>query len=486
MITILTRFKWQLRAIFALTCLCTFTFASARLDFAAVTLIQLSTDPYTNSSSQHQTEVEPDVFSYGSTLVSAFQVGRFPVRSGGSDNIGWATSTNYGLSWTHGFLPGITIYAGGKFARVSSPSVAYDARYKVWLIGSQAFYPLLIGGGSAQVVSRSTDGLNWDKPVIVTDLGRKLVLDKNWITCDNSVISPYYGNCYDEFDSHRQGDLILMNTSTDGGKTWKGALTTANRGTGIGGQPLVQPNGTVIVPITTLLAPIDETGGPSIPNIYHNNVLVFSSTNGGASWGNTSVIQYIFARKVAGGLRANPITSAAIDGSGKIYIVWPDCRFESKCKADDLVMTTSTNGLTWSSVKRIPIDGIGSGVDHFIPTLGVDTSTSGNTAHLGILYYYYPVASCFPTTCQLDVGYVSSTDGGLTFTHSVQLAGPMKLAWLPRSEEGLMLGDYMGVAFSAGQAHPIFIVASPPVGGVACTSPGAICHEAAFTMSEGL
>src|SRR3954453_8680202 len=39
--------------------------------------LRLSTDPYTNASSQHRTEVEPDSFAFGSTMVAAFQVGRF-------------------------------------------------------------------------------------------------------------------------------------------------------------------------------------------------------------------------------------------------------------------------------------------------------------------------------------------------------------------------------------------------------------------------
>ena len=64
-------------------------------------MLQLSTDPYTNTTSQHKTEVEPDTFSFGSTMVSAFQVGRF--FNGGASNIGFATTTNGGSSFTHGF-----------------------------------------------------------------------------------------------------------------------------------------------------------------------------------------------------------------------------------------------------------------------------------------------------------------------------------------------------------------------------------------------
>src|SRR5215210_8892735 len=64
------------------------------------------TDPYTNSTSQHATAVEPDTFAFGSTLVVAAQVGRF--FDGGASGTGFATSTNGGASFTSGPLPGLT------------------------------------------------------------------------------------------------------------------------------------------------------------------------------------------------------------------------------------------------------------------------------------------------------------------------------------------------------------------------------------------
>src|SRR5438874_43278 len=67
---------------------------------AALALVKISTDPYTNASSQHATEVEPDTFASGSTIVAAFQSGRF--FDGGASNVGWATSSNAGATWTHG------------------------------------------------------------------------------------------------------------------------------------------------------------------------------------------------------------------------------------------------------------------------------------------------------------------------------------------------------------------------------------------------
>ena len=149
--------------------------------YANVTVTQVSHDIYTDAQAQHNTEVEPDTFAFGSTIVSAFQVGR--VFGGGSSNIGWATSTDGGATWTHGYLPGITTNGGGPFGQASDASVAYDAKANVWLISS-----LGISGSTVDVLtSRSTDGgLTWSNPV-TTATGSN---DKNWIVCDDTASQP--------------------------------------------------------------------------------------------------------------------------------------------------------------------------------------------------------------------------------------------------------------------------------------------------------
>src|SRR2546426_719869 len=95
---------------------------------------QISSDPFTqatcaaSATTNHHTEVEPDTYSNGSTIVATFQVGR--VFDGGSCDIGFATSTNNGGAWTNGLLPGTTHFATppGPYDRISDPSVAFDAR----------------------------------------------------------------------------------------------------------------------------------------------------------------------------------------------------------------------------------------------------------------------------------------------------------------------------------------------------------------------
>src|ERR1035438_1548520 len=178
-------------------------------------LTLVSSDSFTVGPGQHATEVEPHMLANGTTLVAAFQTGR--IAPGGSTDIGWATSTDGGTTWTHGSLPGLTTGEGsGPYDAASDPAVAYDAKHGVWMIAS---LPLSNTSQTpAVVVSRSTDGLSWQSPVSADPTAPSS--DKNWIVCDSWASSPHYGNCYLEWDDPLNSGEILMSTSTDGGLTW--------------------------------------------------------------------------------------------------------------------------------------------------------------------------------------------------------------------------------------------------------------------------
>jgi len=401
-------------------------------------LNQISSDPFSVGPGQHATEVEPHLFSNGTTMVAAFQVGR--IAPGGSTDIGWATSTDGGTTWTHGTLPGLTKGEGsGPYDAASDPAVAYDAKHGVWMIASLPLSATL--QVPAVAVSRSTDGgLTWQNPVSVDSTAPSS--DKNWIVCDSWPTSPHYGNCYMEWDDPSNSDQILMSTSSDGGLTWAGAKPTANSARGIGGQPLVQPSGNVIVPIET------------------DTMASFMSTDGGATWTAPVSISNIQSHADAGGIRSGPLPSAAIDGAGTVWVVWEDCRFRASCSTNDLVYSTSADGATWSAVTRIPIDDVTSALDHFIPGIGIDPQTSGASAHVAVHYYYYSQSSCNASSCQLFVGYISSANGGSTWNAPTTLtANPMFLTWLPNSQNGLMVGDYIATAFVNGVPSGVFAVA---------------------------
>ena len=398
-------------------------------------LRRLSADQFSNTTSQHATEVEPSIAGFGSTLVAAFQMGRF--FDGGASGIGFATSNDNGANWQDGLLPGMTVFAGGIYNGVSDPSVAYDQAHGTWLIGSLAIF----GTTDRAVVSRSQDGLNWNDPIAVS---KTRDVDKPWITCDNSQSSPYYGHCYMAWDDPSMNGLIWVSTSADGGQNWSPASTAGDSATGIGGVPVVQPNGTVIVPAS------DDSG---------ERMIAFTSGDGGLTWSSTVIISSISDHLVAGNLRNLALPMSAIDATGLVYVVWPDCRFRTACSSNDIIMSTSSDGITWTQPVQLPIEAVSSTVDHFLPAIAVDPVTGGGSAHLALVYHYYPTANCTELTCSLNIAYVTSQDSGASWSAPTVLAGPITLDWLANTNLGRMVGDYIGVTYSSENSFPAIAVA---------------------------
>ncbi len=444
--------------------------------FAASVPVQIGVDPFTQASchasalTNHHANVEPDSFSNGSTIVAAYQVGR--IYDGGACATGFSTSTDNGATWTSGLLPGLTKWTTtqgvGPFDRATDAAVAYDAQDNVWMISSLV---LTEAGGVKGVgiyTSRSTDGgFTWGTPVAIPNSAGMISPDKNWIVCDNTASSPFYGNCYTEWDDNGAGNRMEMSRSTDGGLTWSVAATNGNGI--IGGQPVVRPDGTVIVPTA---------------NANETAIGAFNSTNGGVSWSATTTIATIKHHSVAGSLREGPLPSAEIDGAGTVYVVWADSRFRTGGKVNDIVISHSLNatGTSWSAVTRIPIDATGSGIDHFIPGLAVNKATSGASAQLGLTYYFYPKRST-----QLSVGFTSSADAGSTWSTPQTIVSGMTSTWAATTSQGRMVGDYISTSYgSDGLAHGIFGAALALTSGTSCSSVLDNCNAPIDTFSPGL
>jgi len=403
-------------------------------------------DPFNDPAGQHATAVEPDTFAFGSTLVVTSQVGR--IFDGGASSTAFATSTDGGATFTSGVLPGLAPNPGDRFNRTTDPVVAFDAKHDVWMISSLG---LTDPGpeGAAVVVNRSTDGgLTWGGPVTVANAGPGQDFDKNWVVCDNTSTSPHFGNCYHEWDDFGDGDRILMSTSSDGGLTWSAPIMTAKRVYGLGGQPVVQRDGDVIVPSA---------------NAFEKAIIAFRSTDGGASWGDEVIVAHVRDHTVPGDMRSGALPSAEVGFDGRVYTVWSDCRFSKGCKTNSLVISSSDDGVNWSAVRRVPIN---DGSEQFIPGIGVKPDTTGQ---LGLTYYFYADPSCGgkkTDPCELSVGYVQSNDGGTSWSNPQTLADPFPVDWAPDTSQGRMVGDYISTSWVGTNAFGAFAVANAPTGTV--------------------
>lgn len=416
---------------------------------------QISVDPLSNPSGQHETAVEPDSFAVGDAVVAAFQIGRW--RTAGASGIGWASSVDGGATWRSGVLPGITAHGSppGPYTRSSDPAVAYDSAHGVWLISVLA---LLDGPGgssdellSALITSRSPDGLSWSSPVVTAPTQDHYAHDKNWIVCDNGARSRLRGRCYVTWTAV-VGNLqvLAVASSTDGGAGWS-PPTIVTSIAGSGWQPLVQPDGTLVIVFVTSRA-LEAT----------------RSTDGGKSF-STPVTIASLRDSPTPGLRAPSLPSAELDANGRITVGWPDCRFRPSCgrgvSPTDLVTSSSSDGSRWTRVRRVPTGPDLNGLAHLLVGLGVDPSTSGARARIGIAFYVLAPRGC-TEDCRLAPFFVSSSDNGEGWSTPQPLAPAQPLSSYPEAGTTRFLGDYISTSFvSGGVAVPVFGGALRPFDG---------------------
>jgi hypothetical protein len=387
--------------------------------------------------SQHQTEVEPSVAAWGSTAVATFQVGRF--ANGGASGIGWATSTDSGRTWRSGILPQLTAASTppGDAPRASDPSVAYDAAHRTWLISTLVLGASFTGLG----ISRSGDGATWSAPVPAARVSSTtLGYDKEWIACDNTSTSRFYGSCYLAYTDLSTPRLAVQ-VSRDGGATW-GVPVTATTQFGAeveGALPLIQPDGAL-----TIVFNVSEAGMYSVRSA--DGAATFSSPVGIAPIGQASQPF----------LRAPPIPTGAVDASGRIYLAWADCVFRPGCDGNTIVLTTSTDGSTWTALRRVR----GTGFDSFVPWIAADPSVPGR---ISIVTYMRTSVACTPATCAIGVAVVKSRDGGSTWTKPQRLdAVSPRYAWLANAGRQFV-GDYVGATYAGSRFVPVFALASRPL-----------------------
>jgi BNR repeat-like domain len=398
---------------------------------------QASRDPYSDAVAQHETEVEPDSFAFGKTVVAVFQVAR--IFDGGARNIGFAVSRDSGRTWTRGLLRGLV-------PRASDPVIAYDRRHGTWLAGSLVFD----ASSSSVKVNRSSDGLHWSDPVTAVQT-LQFGQDKEWIACDNWPQSPYYGHCYLSY-SDVLTTQIVSQVSADGGLTWSPpeaapgfpGHASIQGAYAPGVQPLALPSGRVLIPY------YDE-----------GQISTLRSDDGGATWTTQLGIAPAHYRPHPG-LRALPLPSVAVGAGGRAYVAWADCSFRSGCVANDIVYTSTDDGTAWSPPVRVPF---GTG-DAELPGFDADPVRRNR---LALTAYVLRGNS-------LDVRFVSSSSGGARWTKPQLLnSRPVQRGWIAKTSQGSMVGDYISTSFSGKRAVPVFVLAARPRSGR--------LNEASFTTS---
>jgi len=418
--------------------------------------VRISRDRSASFGAQHETQVEPDSFSFGRTIVTAFQTGRFD--SGGAALTGWATSTDAGATWRTGILPGLSTEAPvpGRFERTSDPVVARDVAHGVWLIATLG----LVDDEFALLVSRSADGVRWAPPVVAA--GSPGEFDKEWLACDNGAVSPFRGRCYLAYLETKSG-RIEVRRSLDGALTWSDPVSPdsiAGLGRFVNGAfPAIRPDGRLVVAVTAM-------------NLFvafgEDQIGAAASDDGGETFGPAAVLASVSGQEF-NGVRAPLLVTADADAGGTVYVAWADCRFRPDCVGSDIVLARSADGIAWQPPTRILVGPLELGEDHFVPGLAVQPGTAGDTARIAVVYHSWPhQAGCVLEDCPgIEAWLIVSRNGGRSWRARQRLtAEAMPIGWIASTGQGRMLGDYVSLSWSAGRPVPVWSLASRPSGGV--------------------
>jgi hypothetical protein len=397
---------------------------------------RLSRDPYTDPGAQHETEVEPDSFTFGRTTVATFQVGRRV--DGGATNVGWAVTTNDGATWRTGLLPGLTAASSppGPNGRASDPVVAYDAAHSVWLISTLA----LDVPTTRLTINRSSNGATWSNALVAAEEGGEAVgeeggvaFDKNWIGCDNTITSPFFGRCYLVYTHSTDRDMLAVKWSDDGGLTWSPAADIGAR-PAVGVIPVIRPTGEVVV---VYLLEVGQFG-----------IAASRSLDGGATWNAPVRIADVDSSCAIRGFRGFPLPAAETDSTGRVWATWHSCESRGATR-NAIFVATSADGLTWSSPAAVV-----RGRNAVLPAIGIDTATG----RVAIAYMRF-------STGVVDVERIESTRNGTSWGAPRRLsARSMPLPWMANTSSGRMLGDYISVHYAAGRPLVVWVLASEPVG----------------------
>ena len=144
-----------------------------------------------------------------------------------------------------------------------------------------------------------------------------------------------------------------------------------------------------------------------------------------------------------------PIPIADVDASGRLLAVWPACVTRPICNGNDIVLSTSLDGATWSAPRRVT-----RGADAFIPAIA-----AGPGGSLAVAYYAR-------RTSGVDAWLVRSDDGGATWGRAQRLSPrTMALRWIADTTQGRMLADYISVSWADGRPVAVLALASPTATG---------------------
>lgn len=402
-------------------------------------------------------EVEPSLAadSHRQALIAVFQQDRF--STGAARGLVASYSRDGGEHWSETGLP-FSACASGQttgWPRASDPWVSIGPDSRAYVIG--------VGRGIA-VTTSSDGGHVWSSPLVLASNTAAYLMDKCTITADHSRAGFAYA-VWQRFLTRRSGPPIesdtMLSITRDGGRHWSPPAVVLRHTKDAGDVA------SVILPDKRRHRLFHLTywqaGGFPGPGAAHLSLLlVQTSRDGGRTWSKSRRIARI---ETVGGKLRDPASakvirpgapSFALDPiSGRLYAAWQDARF-SGGDVDQIALTSSRDGgRTWAKPQRVD-----SGRD----TLGIVPVVAAAAGTVAVSYYAVSGgrrgrnSRLWLATLERGASSFKRRMVGRAFTlgDAPLLAGDPSLLVPP----GLFLGDYSGLAITAGRAYLAFAAAN--------------------------
>jgi len=392
-----------------------------------------------DTQAQPGTQAEPYVHanpSNSQNLLAGWQENRF--RNGGARTLGFAVSTDGGLTWVDGLVPRLTTVDGGVWQKASDPWVAFGPNNRAY------FSSLLFNESTpdnAIGVSVSTDGgLNWGLPVQVFRSSFDFN-DKEAVVVDTSPTSPFFGTVYVAWDINVGGSVnttsqtLVVARSTDGGNTYNAPVIVREGSANVGVIPRVGPDGTLY------LAWIG--GGDSRPKLFFSK-----STDGGLSWGKKRKLGKLRPVGVRNLRTGAGLPSFDVDPrTGDLYIAFAE---QGSAGQDQATLITSRDGgSTWSDHMQVS-DGPADAASFTVSVAVNDASE--------IAISYYSLRNDPQRLFLVDEYVRISRDDGRTFEPSLRLTPTsFDVRFAAQAGNAFFLGDYAGLTAAGRGFHSVWI-----------------------------
>ena len=410
------------------------------------------------------------------------------------------TSSDGGTTWLNrGVLPGyadtgaaVATSAGalatsapaGSLVSDGDPVIAFGPEQGTngafsWTNGTRAYYANLSsfssagqqGNQLAEVIGVSisdTYGASWFDPVVAATSHGNVFNDKESIWADRNPNSPFFGRVYLSYSEFRSvaetAEPIIVVFSTDGGLTWSkqnqvsSAFNNRNRGGRQGSVIRTGPDGTVYVVFEDS---DNKLGSQQVVVVSHDGGVTFSKK--------ISIAQVtdLPAAIPGSNFRTDSFPSVGVNPStGTIYVTWVD----ATAAGGRVKVARSTNGgQTWSAPATV------SSSEGYAFYQGLDVAPNGR-----IDVGYQALVATNPATygtgnARIDSYYVSSTNGGATWSSPVKIstASSDPAASAQNNLQLQFWGDYNTLASTSTTALFIY---TDSRNGVGCSAVDAYQH----------